>query len=343
MEEVQGLKSENYKKELTYKIEIDKLHGQIELMKNNENERIEKGMKVRFEDSKLKGVSPKKSPSKSPKHANRSPKNPMKTNASASKSKFDKLELKETSSQQAMSALVGTGVGGPSVSDLNLREKIEEHKNQEEPFHLEENEIKGDGYDNILVNESEHSSSFIDTDQQELGDNPYASTLIAELKSQINYLETTVNEKEDMLKTIKAEFEKSVIDSAKNIGDLQKNLDSWQQEYNKQLVRNKTLYDEFSQWMDKKERALKSSYTESVFDLEKKILHLEKVNTNLTIEMDKINEMNQVYTKECELRVKRYSDQNNKLLLKYEELWKTYEVDLAGLTEMVFILIIYFR
>jgi len=331
-------------------------------MKNRENEIIQK---VIYEERKHKQTSPKHSPKRSPKNPNKSPsKSPSQRSGIVTKSKFNPVNPNvapnsNVNSNVNINANVNTNSvvpvptmetsnsrkNMPKAEENKLNEVVEENKNHEElDFKLEENEmhpeninIEGNPEGIELAEESQHSSDYLEELSNPDGEN-YNNTLIAELKNQISFLETTVNEKEDKFLALKDEFEKSNFENIKVVEGLQKNLDSWQKEYNKQLVRNKTLYDEFEEWMSKKEKGIRDSFINVNNDLEKKILHLEKVNAQLMTEMDKINQMNAAYNKECDMKIKRFGEQNSKLLFKYEELWKTYEVDLNSLTDMVLIL-----
>jgi len=326
-------------------------------MKNREQEIYEKASKqamVKFEDKKEKLFrnTPKQS-SKKIDYSFRTSKSTNKVDA-ALKTDITENKIEPTSKNGISSKFKPDPVSEELMLKMDKIEPVEinserfpkpsKHVIIEEKNNTEHDvdlaiEIQLDPMDDqdVRINNSNHSSSFIDTmSKNDLNlDNLYSQTLITELKNQIKYLEITANEKEEKFLAYITENEKIISENEKAIEQLQKTNDIWQQEYNKQLVQNKTFYEEFALLMDKKEKAIRDSFLNSTNDLEKKILHLEKVNSNLADEMNKINQMSASYCKECDLTIKRLNEQNSKLLMKYEELWKTYEIDFNNLTDLV--------
>ncbi len=340
LEEVQSLKNELSIKEITAKIEIDKLEEQVERLKEREvemkvkeKELQDKLAKGGHESKKTKAYgslhsSPRSSPKVAPK-------------------KDPKLKSRKDSNPQSREKTPN------KLVELEDHPKLVEHKDQMD-IGKEEHEIQADIIpegeekkneslnfdDKININTNEENelaeSDFIDTGSRHVSEpeNPYTS-LIAELKNQIKFLEATAQEKEDMINALKEEYDNYQEDANQQIEELNQSVGHWKDEYNKQLWSNKTVFDKYVEMADLREKHVKEQHVSLAFDLEKKILHLEKVNNTLSSEMEKINEMNAAFTRENENRIIRLNEQNSKLLFKYEELWKTYEEDLNSLTDLV--------
>lgn len=323
LEEVQSLKSEINSKEIHYKIQLDKLEDEIDVLKKKEKD---------FKDHILQLERTQKSTID------------LRKGTSSVTNPSPKVRMKDVPSGTPRESLL-KHEKSKNKSKFNLGSLNEEKKNNEQEINQVEFEPRDEDL-NLELNNAEdremldksESSNFIDTMSRQASglDNPY-TTLIAELKNQIKYLETNSQEKDERFNALSQEYEKMCYENETTIEELKRSVEKWQGEYHQQLVRNKTLYDEYLEMVSKREKAMKDQYINFNFDLEKKVLHLEKVNSNLTSEMDKINEMNTSYTKESEAKIKRISDQNTKLLFKYEELWKQYEEDLNALTDLVII------
>jgi len=306
-------------KDLKYQVDTAKLEEQIDTMKNREIEKekeiMEKLQKI-YEERYRKGGSPTKSarsPHKTPKQ---SPMISSRKNMieSASKSKFN-LEL--------------------------IGEKSEEKKNFDYDMDFSgQHKIIGHDDEDFGVNEMNgEDSNFIDTMSRDESntENPY-TRLIMELKNQIKYLESVAVLKDEQNSSVKMDFERYKYDNIKTVEALKNDVEAWKFQYNSLLVKNQTLYDQFLEMVDKREQTIKETQVNQDYELKKKIMHLENVNAHLTIEMDRINEMNLSFAKDNENKINRINEQNSKLLVKYEELWKTYEVDLNALTDMVIII-----
>ena len=305
MDEVHSLKSENNMKDVRFKLEMDKLVEMIQVMQNRENDLerdiTEKVMKM-YGETRYKSTSPNQSMRKSPSRGGKNQHN---------------KEYKEVALNiETNNELKNTDI------EINTNTK-NMNENEEDVL----NKSKSD---------REHSSNYIDTmsRQESHHENPYTN-LIIELKHQIKYLESTVVEREEHFNALRSEYERYKFDSLKSSESMKKEIEHWQYQYNLQLVGTKTLYDEFVDIVEKKEKTLSETNTSFQYELEKKIIHLEKVNAHLTFEMEKINEKNLNYIRDSETKILRLNEQNAKLLEKYEDLWKVYENDLNTVTELV--------
>ena len=322
IEEVQSLRGENNRKEIKYEVEIAKLEEQIKVMKNRENtierEIMEKFQK-QFASSPTKSLRSVRMGGKTPKISPGKP--------SPHRSLFKDGEITNRSGKfniELVNSASGTGnkkvnFGDDEYYDNNIGSDLKLGDNE-----MDEN------------NENLEDSNFIDTISRQSShlENPY-TRLMMELKNQIKYLEHSNVEKEERYSALKLDFDNANYKKQQEVDLLQKSLKNWQYEYNKQLVKNKTIYDEFVEMSDIKEKSIKDTQTNFNNDLTKKIMHLEKVNSNLTREMEKINELNLNYSKDRDEKIARLEEKLAKLLLKYEDLWKSYEIDLNSLTDIV--------
>lgn len=162
--------------------------------------------------------------------------------------------------------------------------------------------------------------------------NPYLP-IISDLEDRIKLLENIVKEKDveiTKLSFTQAEENSRII---KQNEILQKDIESWKQKYVSVLNSKKSLSEEYSELANSFQQNIKKETEKTIFDLEKKIVQLEKLNCKLEQDSEQISKMSaeSEHYKQRELDILKT---NTKTVIDhYEQLYRVYEENMKNLTK----------
>jgi hypothetical protein len=159
--------------------------------------------------------------------------------------------------------------------------------------------------------------------------------IITEMEERVKKFEELVAEKDkeiEKLKFVKYD-EKNRIN--REIEDIKRECEAWKNKYHSILSCNKTMSEEFLDIYKKDKDDNKKIVNDTIYDLEKKILYLEKTNKKFEDDVKKVVKMSKDVenTKQTEVDNLKY---NIKLLLEnYQLLYKSYNDNLSEMVKQI--------
>lgn len=164
--------------------------------------------------------------------------------------------------------------------------------------------------------------------------NPFIP-VIDDLEERVKLLEKTIHEKEaEILELNEVINTNEQIASRAQIA-LRLEINKWKEKYLLILATRKTISQEFSELNIKTTENIKKSMAKQTYDMESKILHLEKLNYKLNEDMKAMTKADHDHDKQKLSEIINLKRDLKALLENYDDLYRNYEESLKILTKQI--------
>jgi hypothetical protein len=164
--------------------------------------------------------------------------------------------------------------------------------------------------------------------------NPFLP-LIHDLEERIKLLEETCNQKDQEIARGEDRriLQKSEADS--EVEKLQKEIEALKGKYINVLSSKKSLSQEYGESHEEQTETFKRHTEMTIFELEKKVLHLERSNENYEQDMEKLVKMNAESENIKRTEIENLKSINSHLISHYEQLYLSYEDNMKNLVKQI--------
>jgi len=205
----------------------------------------------------------------------------------------------------------------------NIDSKKEENQGNQITQLLKEQKEKQVGPKNSIynLNKKDHNNPFI--------------PVIDDLEERVILLEQKVNEKDADIMELNEVISTNEQISLRGHSALQMEINKWKEKYLLILATRKTISQEFTELNAKTTKNIKASMSKQTYDMESKILHLEKMNLKLNNDMKAINSADHEITINKATQINNFKRDLKNLMDNYEDLYHNYEESLTILTKQI--------
>lgn len=206
--------------------------------------------------------------------------------------------------------------------DVVLKAKAEDDKTAIQKL-LKEQKDRQIGPKNSIynLNKKDHNNPFI--------------PVIDDLEERVKLLEKTIHEKEAEILELNEVINTNEQIANRNQEGLRVEINKWKEKYLLILATRKTISQEFSELNIKTTENIKKSMAKQVYDMESKILHLEKLNLKLNDDMKNITTADHDHDKQKLNQIINLKRDLKALLENYDDLYRNYEESLKLLTKQI--------
>lgn len=164
--------------------------------------------------------------------------------------------------------------------------------------------------------------------------NPFIP-VIDDLEERVKLLEKTINQKEAEILELNEVINTNEQIASRAQSQLRLEINKWKEKYLLILATRKTISQEFSELNLKTTENIKRSMAKQTYDMESKILHLEKLNTKLNEDMKNITKADHDHDKQKLNQIINLKRDLKALLENYDDLYRNYEESLKILTKQI--------
>jgi hypothetical protein len=173
------------------------------------------------------------------------------------------------------------------------------------------------------------SATFMSNNQ-----NPYFP-VIYDLEDRIKMLENVVKDKDQEISNLEKQQVIVKNETDKEFESLKRELDLWKQKYTQVLSNKKSLSNEYEEMYDKQSENYRTITDKTIYELEKKILHLEKINEKYEKDIEKLSKMNSDSENVKQSEIESLKTNMKILIGQYEHLYENYEDNIKILTKQI--------
>lgn len=164
--------------------------------------------------------------------------------------------------------------------------------------------------------------------------NPFIP-VIDDLEERVKLLEKTIHEKEAEILELNEVINTNEQIACRAQSALRLEINKWKEKYLLILATRKTISQEFSELNIKTTENIKKSMAKQTYDMESKILHLEKLNYKLNEDMKAMTKADHDHDKQKLSEIINLKRDLKALLENYDDLYRNYEESLKILTKQI--------
>lgn len=164
--------------------------------------------------------------------------------------------------------------------------------------------------------------------------NPFIP-VIDDLEERVKLLEKTIHEKDAEIQELNEVINTNEQIAGRAQSALRVEINKWKEKYLLILATRKTISQEFSELNIKTTENIKRSMAKQTYDMETKILHLEKLNYKLNEDMKNIVNADHDHDKQKLNEIVNLKRDLKALLENYDDLYRNYEESLKILTKQI--------
>lgn len=206
--------------------------------------------------------------------------------------------------------------------NLDKELKQEEEKGQLTKLLKEQKERQVGPKNSIYnLNKKDHNNPFI--------------PVIDDLEERVKLLEKTIREKDADIMELNEVISTNEQIAARAQASLQMEINKWKEKYLLILATRKTISQEFSELNTKTIENIKQSMSKTTYDMESKILHLEKMNIKLNDDMKAMLAADHDIDHQKVTQINNLKKDLKNLMDNYDDLYHNYEDSLQILTKQI--------
>ncbi|MFO0515301.1 MAG: hypothetical protein ACK5YA_00450, partial [bacterium] len=164
--------------------------------------------------------------------------------------------------------------------------------------------------------------------------NPFIP-VIDDLEERVKLLEQTIREKDADISELNEVISTNEQIASRAQAALQMEINKWKEKYLLILATRKTISQEFSELNAKTTENIKKSMSKKTYDMESKILHLEKMNQRLSDEMKAMTTADHDIDHQKVTQIQNLKRDLKNLMENYDDLYHNYEESLKILTKQI--------
>lgn len=164
--------------------------------------------------------------------------------------------------------------------------------------------------------------------------NPFIP-VIDDLEERVKLLEKTIREKDADIMELNEVISTNEQIAARAQASLQMEINKWKEKYLLILATRKTISQEFSELNTKTIENIKQSMSKTTYDMESKILHLEKMNIKLNDDMKAMLAADHDIDHQKVTQINNLKKDLKNLMDNYDDLYHNYEDSLQILTKQI--------
>lgn len=164
--------------------------------------------------------------------------------------------------------------------------------------------------------------------------NPFIP-VIDDLEERVKLLEKTIHEKDAEILELNEVINTNEQIATRAQSALRLEINKWKEKYLLILATRKTISQEFSELNLKTTENIKKSMAKQTYDMESKILHLEKLNYKLNEDMKAMTKADHDHDKQKVNEITNLKRDLKALLENYDDLYRNYEESLKILTKQI--------
>lgn len=206
--------------------------------------------------------------------------------------------------------------------DKEIKQEEEKDKGQLAKLLKEQRERQVGPKNSIYnLNKKDHNNPFI--------------PVIDDLEERVKLLEQTIREKEADIMELNEVISTNEQIATRAQAALQMEINKWKEKYLLILATRKTISQEFSELNAKTTENIKNSMSKTTYDMESKILHLEKMNQKLNDDMKAIVGADHDIDHQKVTQINNLKRDLKNLMENYDDLYHNYEESLKILTKQI--------
>jgi hypothetical protein len=220
------------------------------------------------------------------------------------------------------------------LSNLSEEDKEHQEKNEKNEFKESLGFLSTVPYSNITNGNDNERNQTKDKSELVFNNNPFI-LIINDLEERIAMFENLVKEKEHEIEGLKVTIAEHNKNSEIERENLIREIETLKGKYVNAISEKKTLTEEFNNLYEKRVEKSKKDGEKSIYELEKKILHLEKFNVKYEADFEKLAKMNTDSENAKSGEIENLKNNIKIIVDNYEGLYKAYEENLKTLIKQI--------